>query len=219
MKTEGPDIDEQRRVKMVIVKKSNGQPVVDVSREVNGTFEPNMRTGRQVAGFWPDQFHMKLAAEGRERVKIGRRTFDCTTRKYRVKEPKQGIFRELKLWHAPDVTLPYREIIVDQGANVALDSDIVRAKYTVKLGNRTTSYDLRIMSLSRRMRVADKMLECVVERCRAEVKDPDQPSTVNSERWLSQLVPGHVVKMEGTAKIDGAEIRKIETVESFDTRP
>ncbi len=214
----GPKQSTEQRLKMIIVRKKEGRPVVGVARQINGKFEPRFRTGQQVMGFSPRKLGMAQVKTTGGRHTIDGRRYDCTVKTYHVEDAAHQLSRTLKLWYARGVQLPYREIIVDQGANVALAGDVVKAEYEVKLAKRSTSYSLEVTSLNDPLNVGSDRLQCAVEKGTAQRTEDDQHSKIKSQRWISDRVPGHVVQMRGTVDVNGAKFEKTQRVEAFEVK-
>ena len=218
-KTTGPEQSTEQRLKMIIVRKRKGWPEVGVAQQIGGQFESRFRTGRQVIGFGPSQLGMKLVDSKAGHHVIDGERHACTVETHRVNDRKRRVARTLKLWQAKDVQVPYREIIVDRGANVALGANVVKAVYEVRSGESTTSYELEVTKLDDPVLVGGERLPCTVEQGTARTEQGAERRVVQTQRWLSARIPGHVVKLEGSFKVDGAEFRKMQHVESFQVKP
>ena len=215
-KTTAPDQDDEQRVRMSIIRKTDTRPIVGVAWEINGKFENRVRAAKHVPGFRPDQLGMTLEKTRSDQLTIDGTRYTCRTERYRSHEPGKKLTRKLKLWHAPKIRVPYREIIVDHGANVALGPHVVRAEYTVTLGQRTTTHRLDLTAAEAPIEVGSQTLRCVLEEGSADVREGQEYSTVRTKRWLSAKVPGHVVMMRGTLDADGFEVQKVQRVEAFE---
>ena len=214
-RTTSAQASEQRRRKMIIVDNDPTRPLVGVASEVQGRFESPFRTGRQVAGFLPHQLGLTLASTGSATQRIDGRSHRCITRLYRLIDRRNGLERTLKLWHAREIRVPYREIIVDRGANVALAHDVVRAAYTVRIGGRTKRYELQMTGQAETVQVGPQLLRCTLERATAELREGKDHTVVESQRWLSDSVPGHIVLLRGSVRINQVTVQKEQRVESF----
>lgn len=212
--TAADQIDEQR-VKMTLVQKSDDRPFVSIARKVNGAFTNLGRPRRQIRGFHPDELGMTPSKMQTGRVTIDGTRHECRIESFKGHDRKRGLSRKLKLWRVASVAVPYREIIVDRGANVALGPHVVRSEYTVTLGRRTTSYRLELTSIATPVEITARTLQCFLEKGTAKIRDGQERSNVQTQRWLSSEVPGHVVMSRSTYDADDIKLQKVERVESF----
>lgn len=204
-----------QRVKLTIVGMEKNRPVVGMAREINGQFQTPFRAGRQVNGFWPSQLGMRLRTTESSSHTIDGRPYHCTVEKYEVEDPPHRLIRNLTLWRARQIVVPYREIVVDRGANVALMSDVVKAEYRVAVGPRTTTYKLEVLHQDEPLTIGGRTVKCTLEKADAVVEGNNERISIETERWLSSLVPGHVVKTRGVVHTPRGVVEKEQWVEAF----
>lgn len=210
-----PESKSQTRDKVMIVDRATGQPALGVARQINGGFEPRFRPGRHVSAVTPEQLGMRRQFRRNAKVTIDDGRHRVRLERYTLRHAGLSLRRTLTLWRSADLRVPYRSLVVDRGANIALDPDVLRAEYIVELGSRTTSYNVRISQLSATVEVGDHSVTCAVEESVDTVDDRGEQLHVASTRHLSWDVPGHVVRMQTTVTTDGDPFVVTQRAEGF----
>ena len=207
--TEAPGEKTDDHVKLMIIDQERGRPVLGLAQMVNGRFETRFRTGRHVAAVTANQLGMHREDRGMSKIRIDDTAYHVRRERYATRQESLDLERTLTLWRSSEAHVPSRDLVVDRGANIVLGGDVLRAEYVVRLDDRTTTYTVRITELASPVSIDDRALSCAVEVGTASVDDRGETMKVESRRYLSGEVPGHVVSMHTTVRTD--ELRFVES--------
>lgn len=147
-------------------------------------------------GHTPKTLFMKQQSTQTATLKIGPGRYKTTKISY-VPDGKFSLARgPLTVYLTDDLKVPYREMLLS-GDDIALPENVVRAEYVAL--NRNTGkmvrYESQIVDFYWLVPVADEKVPCFLEETKViEIASSEQVAVV--KRWLSDKIPGHVVKLE-----------------------
>jgi hypothetical protein len=184
-----------------------------VSKEEHGTaifFEER----RHIPGADPAVIGGFPSKPKKVELKFGDRTLACEMTEFEIKnESKDGEIRA-SLWRTKDVRLPYREI--ETGArDLAVDPDVLRAEVTIKSGKMADRFQFSVVELNANLKVGGADVTCSVEEGTFEKTDGATMTKGTVRRWLSDSVPGRIVKSETRAERGGQKLERAEQVIAF----
>ena len=150
-----------------------------------------------------------VAKPAAEAVDIGGKSIDCEKIEYGYE--KDGRKCKAVAWRTKEIKIPYREIQRD-GGDLALDTDLVKFEMTATSGDDVETASFKIVERDVKVAVGDQEVACYVEEGRIEVKKG--PITIKGtvKRWLSDAVPGRVVRFELKGEMNGKKIERLERV-------
>ena len=149
----------------------------------------------------------ELARPGFERnsrsISIDGRRLRVEVRTHRIDDSEAQRVGMLKLWRSAEIEIPYRELPIP-GARLALLPDVARARLRLTLADSEILYEARVESLGESCNVAGRRVRCTEERVTLATTRAGSNETVELRRWLSAVVPGHLVREErGSSEPDG----------------
>ena len=206
-------------VKLMIVDRERGRPVLGLARMIDGHFETRFRTGRHVPAVTAEQLGMQYENRGKARIRIGGNAYHVHRERYTTRQDTLDLERTLTLWRSPEAHVPSRDLVVDRGANIVLGGDVLRADYVVRLDDRITTYTVRITELASPLSIGQRRLSCAVEVGTASVDDRGRTMEVESRRHLSPDIPGHVVSIETTVRADALSFVERQLATAFHAAP
>ena len=148
-----------------------------------------------------------------EKFQVGDRSIACERSDYELKDGDLDV--RVTAWRTKELKIPYRELKRGMGRDLALDPDIVRLDLTLKRGADSETCSIKVVELDHKLAVDGKDLSCVVEEGTVDVKKGTRAYKGSVRRWLSNAVPGRVLRSEVRGEADGKKVERIERVISF----
>jgi hypothetical protein len=186
----------ERKDKSVIVAVDQDLPTREIQQEKDGKFEPSTARSRHAPGVLAEK-EMKAGASRPEELSIGSRKISCTVTEYHHED--NVVTAKLTVWKCPDVKIPYRELAKD-GPDIALLPDVVQLDFSFERETRKEHDRVRVIGLDEKVKVGDREIPCVLEEWSVEEERGGEGRTLKSRRWLSDSVPGRVVRFEASLK-------------------
>jgi hypothetical protein len=147
-------------------------------------------------------------------LKIGDRTIACELTEFEIKGGSDDGEIRTSLWRTKDVRLPYRELKTG-GRDIAVDPDVLRVEVTIKSGKMIDRFQFAIVQLNANLKVGGADVTCSVEEGTFEETDGTTVTKGTVRRWLSDSVPGRIVKSETRAERGDKKLERTEQVISF----
>ena len=170
----------------------------------------------------------KRDGDGRtEVVEIGGKKYDCTLQRYSSPEANANGKQAVNVYSSTLIKVPYREwdpaeltvtpgrIVHSGGAAVALDSNTVRYAMSRHDPDYTVVHQFRVVELGHKLKLADREILCVVEEATIDEKGEKGATVIKLKRWLSDTIPGRVVRSEMKGEVRGVKVERIRQVVSF----
>jgi len=186
----------ERKEKSIIVAVDKDTPTREIQIEKDGKFAPSTSRSTHSPGVIAEK-EMKAGASRQEELTVGSKKLACTVTEYQHEE--KGVTAKLTLWKCADVKIPYRELAKD-GADFALLPDVVKVELSLERENRKERHRLQVASLEDKVKVGDREIACVIEDWSGEEEKGAELREMKSRRWLSNEVPGRIVRLEATYK-------------------
>lgn len=204
------------REKQVILPRDGTGITRELFREEGGAFVSARSRLNHVPGVFGET-QLKVRGTRQEKLDVGGRILDCAVTDYdRGDEP--GPVVRLSLWRSGGVKLPYRELPKD-GADLALHPDTVKVELSIEREMSRERHVLQVVSLSERRKVGGREVDCTVEDWTVEDVRGGEPRAGKARRWLSDAVPGRVVRLEGSSTSAQGLREHIEEVTDFEVVP
>lgn len=184
----------ERKEKSVILPADGAGTHRETFVEKDGAFVPSAIRVSHVPGTVAEK-QMKSGAVRTEELTVESKKLSCTVTDYQHEE--KGVTAKLTLWRSAEAKVPYRELAKD-GPDLALMSDIVKVEFSLERENRKETHRIQVVSLDDMVKVADREIACVLEVWSAEEVKGGETRSLQSRRWLSDAVPGRVVRLEGS---------------------
>lgn len=138
---------------------------------------------------------MKAGASRTEELTVESKQLSCNVTEYEHEE--KGVTAKLTLWRSAGAKVPYRELAKD-GADLALMSDVVKVEFSLERENRKETHRIQVVSFDDKVKVGDREVACVLEVWSGEEVKGGETRGFQSRRWLSDAIPGRLVRMEGS---------------------
>jgi hypothetical protein len=169
---------------------------------------------RHIEGATPESFGGKGSKPQAVELKIGDRKIACDLTEHRHKDEAQRLETGIRVWRTKEIRVPYRELMTP-GPDLALDPDVVRVEATIKRGEETTDYRFGIVELEAKLTLSGSDVTCAVEEGTVEESEGTDVTKGKFRRWLSDSVPGRVVRSEARGEVKGKQQERIEQVTAF----
>src|SRR5688572_145497 len=162
-----------------------------------------------------------------ETLEIGGRKIACASVSFQGKESDADGRKDATLWTTKELKVPYREwdpaeltvtpgrIVHSGGLAIALDPNVLRYSMSRHEGTGSEIHKFRIVELDHKLKVADREIACAVEEGSIEEKSSKGATVITFKRWLSDAVPGRVVRSEMRGEVRGVKVERIRQVVSF----
>lgn len=186
----------ERKEKSVILRHDGDGTNRETLVEKDGAFVQAASRVSHVPGALAEK-EMKAGASRTEELAVGPRKLSCAVTEYEHSE--KGVTAKLTLWRCPEAKVPYRELAKD-GADLALLGDVVRVDFSLERENRKETHRIRVVSLDENVKIGDRDVPCVLEEWWGEERKGGETRELQSRRWLSDAVPGRIVRWEGSLK-------------------
>jgi len=189
--------------KHTLVSFSRGTSEVTEQRQTDNKFGPPRSRGWHVPGRLPTK-EQQVAIKD-ESFTVGRETFPCVVVEYVVDGDKAPPTAKIVFWRCKDIKLPYRELKC-AGPDLALMPDVVRVKYEYSSSakppeHKSVRAEFQVVSTHDELTIGERKINCVLEQGSLIEETASIKTIAQSQRWLSDEVPGRVVKHHGTAKV------------------
>jgi hypothetical protein len=185
-----------------------GQAVYRPSRDEIAGVDPDGRSCLSTDGGAPSPVPrpvafasgLEVVSRSRETVTIGARRLPCTVVTYAAGGAS------VTAWFAEGVAVPCREMTALPN-RVAVPRDVVRVQGRYTRPSSTLTTTLEVVELSSQIEVAGRMVDCVVETSSMVHVVEDGKGCLRSwKRWLSDAVPGRIVRQDRQCTGDPAAI-------------
>ncbi len=157
------------------------------------------------------------AGEKREELVVGGRKIPCTVTDWAFELRGKGWSGKARIWSGEGVRVPYRELEKD-GTDLALFGDVLKVELSLLRGRDAATYSAEITDLGATLKVGDRDVPCVVEVVRLEERREQVAEQWTMKRWLSEDVPGRVVKRVREGTLRGAPVKLEEDVVEFEVK-
>lgn len=207
---------QETREKHLLLAPRDGSPVRQVQKEKDGAFLPNTTETIHAQGVPLEGAEWGEAKTRSEELVVDGKTFACTVSEHVV---EKGEARgKLAVWRSAAAKVPYREIVRD-GPDMALMPDILRVEVSIDRGTRKDTHAVRVTALAEKLRVGTRDVTCAVEEWTADETRGTDTRKASFKRWLSDEVPGRVVKMEGKLVSAGKTVEMTVEASDFGVKP
>jgi len=205
------------REKIIITSIEDGAPMLEARAEKSGSYPPPGQMRRHTRGSLVEEMGWKAGEPRAEEFMIGAKKVACKVTEYGVKDSTRDLESHVWIWRTEDVKIPYRELRRD-GPDLSMLSDVVRIEVKARHAGDTQAYDFRVVELAQKVKVGLKEIPCIVEEGTAEERKGTTVRKGTIRRWLSDAVPGRIVRQEVKGEQDGKPVERTEEVLDFDTR-
>jgi hypothetical protein len=193
-------------------------PLASLTREPKAPNDPFLRDS--AAGI-ESQDKWSESEPKEEKLTIDGKEFTCQVRDYAgAGENKFGKFtNRARVWRSPGLKLPYREI-QRNGPEIALHPDLLRLELELKNLDRGSRQflDLRVTDLDETLDIGGRKVACIVEEGTWEERRKGT-SALTLKRWISDDVPGRIVRTESEGTSNDKPTRKTLNVVDFEVKP
>ena len=148
---------------------------------------------------------------------LGGKKLACEITDYVHRDEGRRVEVRARVWRTRDLKVPYREIKRD-GADIALDTDVVRFEMTSKTAEGSQKFTFAIVDPAAKITVGGKELPCQLEEGAAEESMGGQTLKATVRRWLTDAIPGRVARQEIRGEANGKKMERTETVLSWSTK-
>jgi hypothetical protein len=162
-------------------------------------------------------------------LEVSGRKVDCKAFTYYSKEANAKGKQAATLWTTPEIKVPYREwdpaeltvapgrLVHSGGLALALDPNVLRYSMSHHEGaGGSEIHEFHIVELDHKLKVGDREIPCAVEKGSIEEKSPKGATVITLKRWLSDAVPGRVVRSEMRGEVRGVKVERIRQVLSLE---
>jgi len=206
------------RQKITVIALEGTRPVLAMRKADGENFpEPDQFLTRREPGLPDQQPGWRASPERDEKLEIGGKKFACKVTEFTYENKAKAIANRVTVWRTPDVKVPYREV-KKMGADLALLADVVKIEFHVKNAKQMLNLDYRITGLDRKVKVGDREIACLLEEGVEEEQRAGLVRKATVRRWLSDAVPGRVVKSEYVGEEAGKPVERTEAVLSFEVK-
>jgi hypothetical protein len=193
-------------------------PVLGFRKAVGDTFEePGALLKPNCGSLVEAQTQWKASEPTTEKLEIGGKPQECRVTVYFYENPEKKILNRVAVWRSTVIKVPYRQL-QRNGPDVALPPDVLRIEFHVQADDQYQKYDFRVTSLEAPIKVGDRDIPCVVEEGTVDVLRKGVATKGRLKRWLSDAVPGRVVKSEYAGEEAGKPVERTETMLSFEVK-
>lgn len=206
----------EKREKQVILPPDGSGIRRELFVDEGGTFVPAKRWSVHSPGVFGEA-QLTLKGTRRESVDAGGRILACEVTDYDQGDA-DGPRVRLSLWRCEGVKVPYRELAKD-GADLALRPDVVKVELSIEREMSRERHVLQVVKLEERVKVGAQELGCVVEEWTVDDVRGGEPRQGIARRWLSDAVPGRVVRLKGSMKSAQGVREHVEEVVEFEVVP
>jgi hypothetical protein len=209
------------REKRLVRGHDRGRAEVWRIREKKGKFplptkEDAVHVRKHVSARYPHELGFKEAPPRKGAFTLGARKLPCVIQEFIWSGDDGKQEKRVSIWKCKGLRTPYREVKLPSGDLMALRGGVVRAVYAGRgLGVRS-ELESRIEALRVPVKVGTDIVSliCVVERVRERTTAPDG-KTVTARRWLSDQVPGRLVRLERETRTKEAVVFHEEQMVEF----
>jgi predicted transcriptional regulator len=206
------------RQKFTVAAFEGTRPVLYMRKGEGDAFpEPDQVITRDAPGLPDQQPGWKSSPEREERLEIGGKKVACKVTEFTHENRAREVSNRVTIWRTTDVKIPYREV-KKIGADLALMPDVVKIEFHVKGAKQMLNLDYRITQLDRKLKVGDREISCVLEEGVEEEQRVPLARKAAVRRWLSDAVPGRVVRFEYSGEERGKPVVRTEAVLSFEVK-
>jgi len=201
-KTSFRENDIETTKKQVLVVNPAGGSVLTEHLMSDGQFGPPRSLGWHVPGRLPTSEQRISTRE--EGFALGTRKLPCTVSEYVVDGEKDPPTAKLVFWRCEAIRVPYRELGC-AGPDVAMMPDVVRIQFEYSSNADPAKpisvwADVQVVQMDDEVTIGQKKIRCVVERGTLIEETARGKATARFQRWLSDEVPGRVVKETATGE-------------------
>jgi hypothetical protein len=193
-------------------------PLASLSREPKAPQDPFLRDS---AAAIESQDKWTESEPREEKLAIDGKEFTCQVREYAgAGVNKFGKFsNRARIWRSPGLKLPYREI-QRNGPEIALHPDLLRLELELKNEDRGTRQflDVRVTDLDDTLDIGGRKVACIVEEGKWEERRKGT-TALTLKRWISDDVPGRIVRTESEGTSNDKPTRKTLAVVDFEVKP
>lgn len=205
------------REKIIITSIEDGAPMLEARAEKGGAYPPPGQVRRHMRGSLVEEMGWKASEPRAAELEIGPRKIACKVTEYVAKDSARDVDSRVLVWRTEEVKIPYRELRRD-GPDLSMLSDVVRMEVNARHGDDTQTFDFRIVDLGQKAKVGLREIPCIVEEGSAEERKGTTVRKGAIKRWLSDAVPGRIVRQEVKGEQDGKRVERIEEVLDFETK-
>jgi hypothetical protein len=220
----------KKRHRFTIESQVEGKVVCQVSEETDKPAiffeERTIEPGRGI-----EEGSTKAARSDPETMEIGGRKFACVTGTFYDPNGNADGKQAATVWTTKEIKVPYREwdpaeltvtpgrIVHSGGAALALDPNVLRYRMTHHASNgKMEAHAFRVVEVDHKLKVGGREIACVVEEGTIEEKTAKATTKVTFKRWLSDAVPGKVVRSEMRGEVRGVKVERRRQVVDFSPR-
>lgn len=210
------DVEQQKTTKAVRTGGVLGDSTISLFREKDGQFAENPdRQSIHVDGLLPSEMPgAKLTAKRTDSLVIDETKFQCDVEEYRGTKPAKQQEAVFVIWRCKNVVIPYRELAVD-GPDMAMPPNVLRAECTIKKPGRSESTVVEVVSFKAQQKVGEQAIRCVTEKGEIVAVVDGKQIKGSMERWLSNEVPGRLVRSVIKVTVDGKIFKQVKQVKKF----
>lgn len=155
-----------------------------------------------------------------EKLTIDGKEFACQAREYTHANEARKITNRARVWRSADAKLPYREI-QRNGPEIALLPDVLRLE--VEFANETKQsrqvISIQVTGLDATLDIGGRKIPCIVEEARSEERRQGITTRQTLKRWISDAVPGRIVRTESEGTSNDKPSKKTLRVVDFEVKP
>lgn len=155
--------------------------------------------GRLVEAKTPEELKLESGRVDTVKLTVGGRQVSAARQDWTSKSVT------LTLWSSDDIRLPVR-VIPLPGRNLVLQENVVKVDYTGKKGGSISHVTWQVEGFDKKVVCRGRDFRAVV--CKLTTKTTGNKDHSGAQQiWLSKLVPGGILKMEGTGTQDGRSFK------------
>jgi hypothetical protein len=204
-----------RREKVVVSAIIDGVPKRETFVEEKGEFKRHGGLATHHPGS-PPSTGLKETASRSEEFDLGGKKIAATVREYEFKEAARNVIIRGSITTTADVRIPYREFPKD-GVDIALGTDLLELNITVEYSDFTNVYRTKVLRRDE-LTIGTRKVACVVEELSGAETAQGKRYTFTGTRWLSDAVPGRIVKLEALIVLDGKTTQRTGVVTDFEVK-
>lgn len=205
------------REKTIVRLTKDGAIRQEVCQEMDGGFGPPGSQRMHLQGSGAEKDAGTASKPKAAELQIGVRKIACEVTEYELKDATKDFEARTIVWRTKEVKIPYREM-KRNGSDVALDTDIVQFEMNLKRGADAAAYKFRVVELDLKLKIGSQEVLCALEEGTAEETKGSRVLKATVRQWLSDAVPGRIVRMEVRGESNGKKVERIQRATDFEEK-